>query len=585
MLGTAQPKSSSIKTHEKQTRRTSRLCGLTCFIVLLSCIGSAAPVSIQRLHSKITDNEISPLHGNVHPAVVRGTAKDEGKVAASYKMPKMSLHFSMTEAQRADLDQLLKSQQDRRSPLYHQFLTTEQYATRFGLNASDIEKVKNWLENSGFSGLEVAHSRTWISFSGNASQAEAAFHASVHKYSLQGKVQIANSTDPYVPKALASVVESVRGLNNFAMKPHLVRQHPKFTSGPGPSHNLVPDDWATIYDVQPLYGAGLDGTGVTIAVVGQSNIHMSDIQAFRSAAGLPAKNPTVVVPPGDQVPGFETTNGDEVESDLDLEWAGGIARNADILFITASATLSNGVDSSIVFAIDNNVAPIVSISYGQCEADEPAATFQTMNALFAQANAQGMTILAASGDAGATDCDNASGQNTATHGLAVDFPSSSQYVPALGEPDSRTRIGIGTPSTTAMAARCCRIFQNYLGTTASKLPQAAAPVSLYPNQAGRLELAYRRIVARVCPDIAFTASGANGLLICHEGWCTNGFHNSAYQLDIVGGTSAGPPPFAGVLALIIQMHGVGSRLGNINPNLYLLAQISPESLPRHHLWR
>jgi subtilase family serine protease len=393
-------------------------------------LGAAQPP--QRLHANISDGETFQLKGNTRPAIINRAAVDQGKVSASRVMPRMSLHFTLSPAQSADLEQLLRAQQDRRSLDYHRFLTPEQYAGRFGMNSADLARITWWLENSGFSNVQISRSRTWVSFSGRAAAAESAFHTSIHQYLLHGETHFANASDPHLPKALQGLVQSVGGLHNFAMRPHLRVRHPNFTSGISGNHFLAPDDWATIYNVQPLYGAGLDGTGVTIAIMGQSDVVMTDIAAFRAAAGLPANNPTVIVPPGYNDPGIQSSTGDETESDLDLEWAGGIAKNASILFVTASATTGNGVEDALTYAIDNNVAPIMSVSYGSCEADEATGDFNAQTSLYQQAVVQGITILASSGDWGATGCDYAANETIATKGLAVEFPASSQYVTAVG---------------------------------------------------------------------------------------------------------------------------------------------------------
>lgn len=489
-------------------------------------------------------------------------------------MPQMSLHFSMTPQQSAALHQLLWAQQDRRSPQYHRFLSPEQYAARFGLAEADIAKVTRWLGNHGFSNLHVARSRKWVSFSGTAGQVESAFRTAIHQYSLRGELRIANTGDPQLPKALQGVVESVGGLNNFRMRPHALRLHPLYTAGT--SHYVTPDDWETIYDVKPLYGRGLDGSGVSIAVVGQSDIQLSDIRAFRSAAGLPANDPTIIVPPGDQDPGIQTASGDETEADVDVEWAGAIAPNANVVFITASDTSGNGVTDAISYAIDNDVAPILSISYGSCEADNSATTVQTLNNLFQQANAEGMTILAASGDTGAAECDSGVQEYNASHGLAVQFPASSPYVTAIGGTELAA-YGSGYWDSTNNGSNGSALsyipevvwndgFQSASGGGASKL----IPKPDWQTGAG-----VPADNARDVPDLAFTASpSVSGLLFCGHNWCSNGFLNSTSYLDVVGGTSVGPPPFAGVLALIVQSEGTGTGLGNINPNLYSLAQIS-----------
>ena len=199
---------------------------------------------------------------------------------------------------------------------------------------------------------------------------------------------------------------------------------------------MVPDDWATIYDVKPLYSAGLDGSPITnpsgnfcdnnttpcsIVVVGQSNVQASDLANFRTAAGLPAKTITTLIPPGNSDPGLQFDSGDEGESDLDLEWANGIAKNANVLFITADTNAGNGVVDAWSYAIEQDVAPILSISYGLCEARQGQAEINSEESLFQQASGQGMTIVSATGDAGAADCDTG---YPATLGLAVDYPSS-----------------------------------------------------------------------------------------------------------------------------------------------------------------
>jgi subtilase family serine protease len=555
-------------------------------IAPLRCGASQAP---KRLSSGINDSETFVLKGNTRPVVASGLAQDQGPVSAAQVMPRMSLHFKLTAAQQADLDQLLAAQQNRRSAQFHKFLTPEEYADRFGLNSADIEKVTAWLENSGFSNVQVARSRSWVSFSGTAGQAQNAFHTSIHNYTVNGEAHFANASDPQLPKALEGIAEGVRGLHNFRMKPHIRRPQAHFTSSISGNTYLAPDDWTTIYDVKPLYNAGLDGTGVTIAVVGQSDVNATDLSNFRTAAGLPAKTITTVIPPGDKDPGLQFTSGDESESDLDLEWSNAIAKNADILFITADSNPDNGVEDAIAYAIDNNVAPILSTSYGLCEPDEALSDFDSQQTLFAQANAQGMTILAAAGDDGAADCDSATTETLATQGLAVDFPASSQYVTGVG----------GTTLQAEGAGTYFSSTNNSSGGSAlSYIPEDVWNDSFQNATGGGVSIlvaepAWQSGVAtaiasgRNVPDLALTASpNTDGLLYCTPygtagiSTCVNGtFRNNDAQttLNVTGGTSAGPPTMSGVLALLLENNGPGSRVGNINPNLYQLAAMFPPS--------
>jgi subtilase family serine protease len=556
----------------------------------MSPLVSGASQAPKRLKAEISDSETFVLNGNTRPVVARGLALDQGQVTGSQVMPRMSVHFTMTAAQQTDLAQLLRAQQNRRSPQFHKFLTPEQYADRFGLNAADIAKITAWLENSGFSSLQVARSRTWVSFSGTAAQAQSAFHTSIHSYSLNGEAHFANASDPQLPRALEGIAQGVRGLHNFRMKPHLTQHvQPHFTSSLSGDTFLAPDDWTTIYDVKPLYSTGLDGSPISgetysIVVVGQSDVNASDLSNFRTAAGLPAKTITVVIPSNDTDPGLQLTSGDEGESDLDLEWANAVAKNGNILFVTADSNRDNGVEDAIVYAIDNNVAPILSTSYGLCEPQVATSDFNTEQTLYAQANAQGMTIVAASGDDGAADCDSGTTETVATQGLAVDFPASSQYVTGIG----------GTTLQAEGAGQYFSSTNNSNGGSAlSYIPEVAWNDSfqnatgggvsiLVPKQSWQTGVGVPSGSFRDVPDIAFTASpNQDGLLFCTPSGtagvstCVNGtFRNNDTEtsLNVTGGTSAGPPMMSGVLALLVQE--TGARLGNINPNLYSLAAIS-----------
>ena len=562
------------------------LVGLLGVTTSGSFAASSAP---KRLHANIEETRTFVLKGNTHPLVTSGTAQDQGQVSSSVAMPRMALHFSLTGAQQTDLNQLLVALQNRQSAQYRKFLTPEEYADRFGLNEADTAKITTWLENNGFSNLQVARSRTWVAFSGTVGQVQNAFHTNIHKYTLNGESYMANANDPELPKALEGVAMGFRGLQNFRLKPH-IRLQPHFTSSTSGDTFLVPDDWTTIYDVKPLYSSGLDGSPLSagptycggspcsIVVVGQSDIQLPDVAAFRSAAGLPAKAPTVIIPPGDQDPGI--VNGDESESDLDVEWSGAIAKNGNILFVTASAVTGNGVEDSITYAVDNNVAPILSTSYGLCEPEETVGDFNTQNSLYQQANAQGMTVITAAGDAGSEDCDTG---YPAALGFAVDFPSSSAYVTGIG---GTTLTEANQPGVAAGYWASGNNGSN--GSAIKYIPEAVWNDSSTANGLAAGGGGVSILIAkpswqagsgvpsdghRDVPDLAFSASNiTNPLLICGDGWCTNGFRNSGGFLDTTGGTSAGAPTFAGVLAMLVQQ--TGGRLGNINANLYAIAQMS-----------
>src|SRR5207247_3359108 len=145
------------------------------------------------------------------------------------------------------------------------------------------------------------------------------------------------------------------------------------------------------------YGAGVDGSGQKLGIVGQTQIKPADIQAFRNNFNLPANDPQAILVPDTKDPGI--VSGDLDEAHLDLELSGAVARNANLIYV-----YSNDVTDATQYAIDQNLAPVLSMSYGYCEARSPSSDAMMYQAWAKQANAQGITWFAASGDAGGTDC-------------------------------------------------------------------------------------------------------------------------------------------------------------------------------------
>ena len=358
------------------------------------------------------------LHGHVHPRTLIGT--DEGRVSPSLEMDNLSVTLAPSAAQQTDLNQLLASQQNPGSPNYHQWLTPEQFAERFGASAAGIQTVSAWLQSQGFVISAVARGRNSIAFNGTAAQAESAFQMEVHNYLVSGEVRYANATDPTIPAAFSGLITGIRGLHNFRMKAHS-RPHgtPNYTASDG-EHYITPSDFATIYDVNPMYAAGIDGAGQSLVIAGQTTVNLSDIATFRSTYGLPVNNPTLMLVPTSRSPGL--SKNDLPEADLDLELSGAVARNATILFVYASDVMVG-----VQYAIDQDLAPVVSVSYGSCEQETASSDIAAFQSWAQQANAQGITWFAASGDDGAADC-----ADTQNPGYAVDTPGSVPEVTSMG---------------------------------------------------------------------------------------------------------------------------------------------------------
>src|ERR1035441_5705858 len=401
---------------------------LTSAICAAGFAGIGVPVASAAVQDRIgtvSTSNPAEVPNSVNPRVKLAT--DLGPAVPDTKLVGMSLRFSMTADQGAALDQLLADQQNPSSPRYHQWLTPTQFAAQFGLSSSDIAKVTAWLTGEGFTVTGVANGGTFVTFDGTVAQAEAAFGTSIHNLSVNGEAHFANTTNVSVPSVFANVVGAVTGLHDFRPKPRVhtsvASQH--FTSSISEDHFVAPGDIYAIYQVSSTLlsagGAGI-GTGANchsvpagttcgdIAVTGQVDIYLADIAAFRSASGLSTTNlPTVVVEGADPGPACTNANqnlcfplpneSDLAESSIDLEWSGAMAPAAAILFV-------NGVDvmnNSMTQAIDKDLAPIITSSYGNCEAAWGSTELNTLNQLFEQANAQGQTVLSAAGDSGAAD--------------------------------------------------------------------------------------------------------------------------------------------------------------------------------------
>jgi subtilase family serine protease len=598
---------------------------LLMFSVSVLCQGSQAQVVLQdRITQPIESSSMSPIVGSAHP-MARG-ALDVGLADNSKTLQHISIDFKRSDAQEASLQALLQAQQEPGSPSYHKWLTQAQFGQLFGMSSADIAKVSAWLQQEGFTNFLVSQSNNSISFTGNIATVEKAFQTEIHNYSLNGQTHYANSTQISVPTALAGIVSGVRGINDFRLKPRVqfpsnksVSSNPHFTSGLSGQHYVAPGDFAVIYDLNPLYIAGDTGKGVTIGVIGQTNIVAADITDFRAAAGLPVNNPTVFTVPGTtaQSAASGAASGDLTETDLDLEWSGGVATGASIVLVT-----SDDVFTSLQYVIQNPIngitIPIISQSYGSCEVNFSTADLNTTEGWLSQANSQGQTVMLASGDTGAADCDDGGTANApvteATFGLAVDYPGSSAYVTDAGGSEF---MGDGTAASPQNGAGpywsangSGSVSDDLITSAKSYIPEMAWNDTTFSiSQGGSLSAGGGGASAlwpkpswqtgvpgipsdghRDVPDISLNASpDHDGYLYCTQ-VLTQGSPNTYVSscqansfrladgsqsdnngLQVVGGTSAAAPTFSGMLAIIEQKLGSGGGLGNINPALYTMA--------------
>ncbi len=404
---------------------------------------------------------------------------------------------------------------------------------------------------------------------------------------------------------------------------------------------IAPGDVSTIYDLTPLYTAGIDGTGQTLAVIGETDVFLDDINEFRSGFGLSqingcttnsnnvitacnSTNFQYVVPVGDTDPGTPYSCGDLGEADLDIEWSGATAKNAQIVYVNSpivydsncNVVSGGGVGEAYYYAIDNDLAPVITMSYGICEWGEALnGAFASDEAELQFANSEGITFLNSSGDVSSSGCDgftnpNTSPQNLAIYGLQVDYPASSPEVTGVGGTALPYNDLVGAPFWSTSNGATGGSAQEYIpeqawndpaefsafcvansgnkfcsqgGSTAvpgwvpitSQLDAqidlglggggggASNCVTLDVNgfcTGGFTQPSWQAVTlsgitaSRFVPDVSLMASpNFPGYIFCTDGTCASGIANAInVNNSIVGGTSVSTPIFAGMVALLNQ---------------------------------
>ncbi len=534
-------------------------------LLLTTSLSIALAAPPNRVAVKVDDSQRVFLNGNVHP--MARTQYDQGPVSPALALTHLTLNFKLSAGQQADLNQLLSDQQNPSSANYHHWLTPEQYAARFGMSDADLAQATTWLQSQGLTVTGTARARNFVTFDGAASNVESAFRTELHQYLVDGEQHFANANEPSIPAALQPVVLGIQGLHDFRLKPRLKARElvvPYDTAGPG-VHYVAPDDFAVLYDLKPLYAAGFDGTGQKLVIVGQTDLRLTDLESFRRTYNLPGQDPQVVLVANARDPGLY--NNDLQEAVLDLEWASAVARNATIIYVN-----SPDVFQSMTYAIDQNLAPVVSMSYGECEPQTAMSQALGLRALAQQANSQGITWFNASGDSGAADCASTSSSNGQ---LAVDLPASVPEVTGVGGSQFDEGTGTywsGTNGPNSQSALSYIPETSWNTSVADGSPSASGGgASIYFSKPSwQTGPGVPSDGARDVPDISLNADAD------HDGYdaIMNG------KTFSVGGTSAPTPIFAGIAAILNQylvQNGTlaSPGLGNINPNLYSLAQNAP----------
>jgi hypothetical protein len=620
---------------------------------------TSAPVikPVARITQKIDETKLVALPRSVHPAIRSSAAIDQGVVPDAQRMGNIVLDLQRSPEQEAALRNLLDAQQTKSSSNYHAWLTPAQFAGQFGVADADIQALTNWLAQKGFTDVKVQPGNMFIEFSGTVGLVRNAFHTEVHSFLVNGQKHYANVSDPQIPAALAPVIAKVHSLHDFRKrsfshfskvleqaKAKAVASGANFTlanvcgtGGTQPCAAVGPGDLATIYNIPATVAGSPAGQGQTVAIVARSNIAISDINQFGSAFGIPnlanfSTNNIIVNGPD---PGI--VPGDDEEATLDVDMVGSAAPNANILLVVNGGTLTgnlalvtdptDGVDQSALYIVTNNLAPVMSESFGSCEQFDDTLFSST---LWEQAAAQGITVFVSTGDNGSAGCDPDLFPNASDLGLNVSGTASTPFNVAVGGTDFNDASNPGTywnatngtglesaksyipeipwngtcasTATTGTLTTCSSIDPtndpntnpvppNETGLSGGSGGQSSCGVqdfttqtcTGYPKPAWQSAPGVPADGVRDLPDVSLfaavnTASNQFYIFCLADSPSQNGqpcsLTGANQNFSGVGGTSASTPAVAGIMALVNQSEvaaGRSGRQGNANYVLYKLA--------------
>lgn len=601
------------------------------FALFTSSIVMAQVGPGSRITAPINDQVRVTLKGNTSP--LARARYDQGPVPDSFPAERMFLILQRSPEREAALRRFIQDAHTPGSPSFHRWLTPEEFGELYGPEDSEVAAVAGWLQTHGFSVARVTKGKTAIEFSGSAGQVREAFHMEIHAYLINGELHHANSSDPQIPAALAPVIAGVTPMNDFRPKSYMEvlgeatynpKTHqvtPQWTTA-SDVFALAPGDFAVQYDLNTLYAAATNGTGVTIGIIGASDVDPTVVANYRSLFGLAPINLNAVIDGTDPGEGNWATG----ESYLDVEVSGAVAPGATInLYTAADTSVQSGLLLAAQRSVDDDQASVLSTSYGTCEQELGSAGNQFWAALWEQAAAQGQTSFVSAGDSGSAGCDDFDIPQPSQYGLAVSGFSSTPWNISVGGTDffySSYNSGAGTQQTQVST------YWN-LSPTTTPATSLLQPIPEQPwDRAFGLNL-YDGGVYDPGASGATIVGGSGGASSCTSGVdasdgsfasCTGGYTKPAWQsgkgvqadrardipdvslfaadgendsfypvcwglddcvplsggnmiVGAVGGTSASSPEMAGIMALINQKFG---RQGQANYILYPLATQYPQ---------
>jgi Pro-kumamolisin, activation domain/ell wall binding domain 2 (CWB2) len=508
------------------------------------------------------------------PAIPLG-AQAQGAAPAAQPV---SFDVVLRPRNQAALDAFTTAVSTPGSPQYRQFMTPAEYASQFGPTPATISAVTSRLQSLG---LTVGTAQgSLLPVSGSVTKVGSALHTSFRQYRLtSGRTARANVAAPQVPSDVVGAVQAIVGLDTLTQLTHALptisapSQDIVRSNSPAPALNAnlsgptacgaaagppgyTASQLASYYGLTSLYSGGTLGSGVTVAIAELEPFTPSDIASYQTCYGTAAQVTPVSVDGG-------PSGGQSGEAALDIEDVIGLAPAATIDVYQAPNSLTSVLHMYQQIATDN-VAQVVSTSWGQCEARDTGSFLNSENTIFQQMAAQGQTMVAASGDAGSADCDNPIGGTGSTTTLAVDDPASQPFVTGVGGTNLQTTSG---PESTWNEGTVNGSLSAGGGGISIKWPMPSwqTAIGVITGSSGTPCGVSAGSFCREVPDVSASAQPSNGYRIYVAGaWHT------------FGGTSAAAPTWAALIALADASSACnGHRLGFLNPALYQLRAAWP----------
>ena len=595
-----------------------------------------------------------------HLAFVPNLASAVAPVATTNTMHHLQLVLKPSAVRQAAMEAFIASQHNPASASFQHWLSPAQFGEAFGVNDSDIAAVTAWLTAQGFTVNNVYPNKTQIDFSGTVGQVNQAFHTQENIYTLGSEKHLSNASDISVPAALKNVIAGVMGLNDF-QKPQQTKTKPtvaqwdaskkSFASkdtgtatakrisqaldfSGGAIRGLVPNDMATMYDTKPLRANGVTGQGVTLAVVNDSGMSPAIWANFVSTFNLAQYggqftqiNPA---PPSGTSNCYAPLPYDSGQTDTIAEWATAIAPGVNLEMASCSDFATDGTYDSVtdnyfggLFVAANNLVngndlpDIISVGTTNSEFLTDSASKAAIDLMWAQADAEGISVFVSAGDAGSTGAILFGNQlinaYTGSPGVSPNALATSPHVTAVGGTDladiidgTTSKYFAATPSVVGGSAlsyvpeipwnNSCGNgvvgkalgFSSVLDFCEAWLAQdpSLAYLSSTAGSGGPSAIdakpAWQRQVfnaakdqSRDIPDVSLFG-GSYGphtyVVVCTSYYpCAPDFSTVT---QLTSGTAVSSAMFAGIQALIDQglaMRGLPTAQGNAAPVLYALA--------------